>query len=134
MRRVGTPPRTTRYRSGICREKLMTTEYLAERDSAISWGAVIFGGVAACAVTLFMLAVGLGIGFSMISPWSGEGVSASTFKISAGIFLVAMAIIAGAMGGFITGRMRRSWASTDVNEIYFRDSAHGFLVWAFATL
>ena len=60
--------------------------------------------------------------------------SATTFKISAGIYLIVVAMMSSAIGGFLAGRLRRHWAGVDVNEVYFRDTAHGFLSWAFATV
>jgi hypothetical protein len=45
-----------------------------------------------------------------------------------------MEIIAAAMGGYIAGRLRTKWASIHTDEVYFRDTAHGFLVWATATV
>jgi len=99
----------------------------------VSWGAVIAGGVVACAVTLFLLAFGVGVGLSTISPWSNEGVSATTFKVGAGLYLVAMAMLSSAVGGYVTGRLRATWATVHEHEIYFRDTAHGLLTWALAT-
>lgn len=82
---------------------------------------------------LFLLAFGVGVGLSTISPWSNEGVSATTFKVGAGLYLVAMAMLSSAVGGYLTGRLRATWATVHEHEIYFRDTAHGLLAWAFAT-
>jgi hypothetical protein len=112
----------------------MTTSVLTDERSAVSWGAVIGGGIAACAATLFLLAFGVGVGLSTISPWSNEGVSATTFKVGAGLYLVAMAMLSSAVGGYLTGRLRATWATVHEHEIYFRDTAHGLLAWAFATV
>ena len=38
------------------------------------------------------------------------------------------------MGGYLAGRLRTKWVDTHTNEIYFRDTAHGFLTWAVALL
>lgn len=102
--------------------------------SAVSWGAVIAGAVVAAALTLLLSAFGVGIGLSTISPWPGEGVSATTFKIGSGIYLICTAIMASALGGYMTGRLRTKWASVNPNAVYFRDTAHGFLTWALALL
>jgi hypothetical protein len=102
--------------------------------SLISWGAVIAGGMAAAAVTLLLLAFGVGIGLSVVSPWANEGVSATTFHVGSGVFMVAVAMLASTMGGLIAGRMRARWVRTHRDEVFFRDTAHGFLAWAFATL
>jgi len=102
-------------------------------DSALSWAAVLAGGVTAAAVSLLLLAFGVGTGLSIVSPW-GDGASASTVGWTAGLFLVAIAMIASTVGGYMTGRLRHAWDDVHVDERFFRDTAHGFVTWAFATL
>jgi hypothetical protein len=36
------------------------------------------------------------------------------------------------MGGYLAGRLRTKWANIHTDEVYFRDTAHGFLAWAVA--
>ena len=55
--------------------------------SGVSWPAVAAGAVVSCALTLVLLAFGIGLGLSVVSPWSGAGVSATTFKIGTGLYL-----------------------------------------------
>jgi hypothetical protein len=95
--------------------------------------AVAAGAVAAAALTLLLGAFGAGI-FSSISPWSDTGVSASTFEVGTGIYLVIVGVMSAAVGGYLAGRLRTKWAGIHSNEVFFRDTAHGFLAWAFATL
>jgi hypothetical protein len=102
--------------------------------SAVSWGAVLAGGVAAAAVSLVLLAFGIGVGFSVISPWTDQGVSSTTFSVGAGIFLVVVAMLSSTVGGYLAGRLRVRWAGVHQDEVYFRDTAHGLLAWAFATV
>jgi hypothetical protein len=103
-------------------------------NSTVSWGAIAAGSVVACAVTLLLTAFGVGGGLALVSPWYGEGVSATTIGWTAGVGLVCLAIIASALGGYITGRLRHGWDDIHVDERYFRDTAHGFVTWAFATI
>src|SRR6478752_2723282 len=102
--------------------------------SAVSWPAVTAGAVASCALTLVLLAFGIGLGLSVVSPWSGAGVSATTFKIATGLYLIVIAMLASSIGGYIAGRLRTRWVGVHSDEVYFRDTAHGFLAWAFATV
>jgi hypothetical protein len=102
--------------------------------SGVSWAAIAAGGVGACALTLVLVAFGTGIGLSSISPWADSGVSATTFKIGSGIYLCAVAVMASAIGGYLAARLRTKFTDINTNEAYFRDSAHGFLAWAFATV
>jgi hypothetical protein len=99
-------------------------------SSGISWAAVIGGAVVGVAMSLILLALGAGIGLSSISPWSNAGQSASTLGSAAIGWLIVSQIIASAMGGYLAGRLRTKWVSIHTDEVYFRDTAHGFLVWA----
>jgi hypothetical protein len=113
-----------------------TSPYRPEEStaSAVSWGAIIAGAVAACALTLFLLALGAGLGFSIASPWPGSGLSARTAAIGTGLYLIAMAVLASAVGGYLAGRLRTSWVSVHSDEVFFRDTAHGLAAWALATI
>src|SRR5271165_6146551 len=99
-------------------------------SSGMSWGAVVAGAFVAAALSLSLLAVGTGIGFSAISPWANDGASASMIGWTAVIWLVLMQLIASSIGGYLAGRLRTKWVSVHTHEVYFRDTAHGFLVWA----
>lgn len=116
-------------------------EALSRSDTAIgetmvgvSWASVAAGAVVAAAVSLALLALGAGLGLSSISPWSDAGVSASTFKVSAGIYLVLVAVMSSAIGGYLAARLRTKWTGIHTNEAFFRDTAHGLIAWAFATV
>jgi len=105
-----------------------------EESSAISWAAVAAGAVAAAALTLVLLAFGTGMGFSVVSPWGNSGVSASTFEIGTGLYLIVVAMLSSTIGGYVAGRLRTKWAGVHTHEVFFRDTAHGFLVWGLATV
>ena len=98
--------------------------------SGVSWGAVIAGSFAAAALSLILIALGAGMGLSAVSPWSSGGASASTVSKAAIFWVILVQIIASAMGGYLAGRLRTKWVSIHTHEVYFRDTAHGFLVWA----
>jgi hypothetical protein len=102
--------------------------------SAVSWGAILAGGAAAAAMSLVLLILGTGLGFSMISPWSSEGLSATAFGVSTIIWITFTQLVASAIGGYLAGRLRAKWADTARDEVYFRDTAHGFLAWCVASL
>jgi hypothetical protein len=103
-------------------------------NSTVSWSAILAGAFTAAAVTLIVVAFGVGAGLAVVSPWSGEGISGTTASWAAGLFLVAVAMIASTFGGYITGRLRPSWDDVNLHERFFRDTAHGFVAWAFATV
>jgi hypothetical protein len=101
-------------------------------SSGVSWGAVIGGAFVASAFYLVLLALGAGFGLSAISPWSNVGVSASTVGALGIVWLIFIEIVASALGGYLTGRLRTKWVSVHTDEVYFRDTANGFLAWAVA--
>jgi hypothetical protein len=71
---------------------------------------------------------------SVVSPWGGYGVTATTFKIGTGLYLIVIAMLASSIGGYIAGRLRARWIGVHSDEVYFRDTAHGFVAWAFASV
>jgi hypothetical protein len=102
--------------------------------SGVSWGAIFAGAAAAAALSLILVLLGFGLGFSAVSPWANEGVSAKGLGISTIVWLAVTQIIASGAGGYIAGRLRVKWAYMHGDEVYFRDTAHGFLAWCVATL
>ena len=102
--------------------------------SAASWPSVIAGAFVAAAATVILVALGSGIGFASISPWSGHGVSVATFAISTAIWLIVTQWISSAVGGYIAGRLRTRWIRTHTHEVFCRDTAHGLITWAVATI
>jgi hypothetical protein len=101
-------------------------------SSGVSWAAVIGGAFVAAALSLILLALGAGLGLSSVSPWSNVGASASTISTAAIAWLILMQVISSSMGGYLAGRLRTKWANIHTDEVYFRDTAHGFLAWAVA--
>ena len=84
------------------------------------------------ALSLILLSLGAGLGLSSVSPWSGVGASASAIGASTIIWLIVMEILSASMGGYLAGRLRTKWAGIHTDEVYFRDTAHGFLAWSTA--
>jgi hypothetical protein len=99
-------------------------------SSGISWAAVIGGAFVSASLALILLSLGTGLGFSSVSPWSNIGASASVVSKAAIAWLILTQILASAMGGYLAGRLRTKWTGVHTDEVYFRDTAHGFLVWA----
>jgi hypothetical protein len=100
--------------------------------SGVSWAAVIAGAVTTAALVLILLSLGAGLGLSSVSPWGNVGVSAAGIGKSAIIWLIVMEILSSAMGGYLAGRLRTKWTTVHSDEVYFRDTAHGFLAWSTA--
>jgi hypothetical protein len=103
-------------------------------ERATSWAAIAAGAVAAAALSLILLALGTGLGLSAVSPWSYEGASAKSIGIAGAAWLLLMSALASGLGGYLAGRLRAKWIDVDADEAFFRDTAHGFLAWAVATV
>jgi hypothetical protein len=116
----------TRYHSGISEPSIANEA----RTSGVSWAAVIAGAFVVAALSLILLALGAGLGFSSVSIWSNVG--ASAIGMATVLWLIVMQIISSSMGGYLAGRLRTQWANIHTDEVYFRDTAHGFLAWAVA--
>ncbi len=103
-------------------------------SSAVSWGAIAAGAAAGASLSLILLILGVGLGLSSVSPWAREGISAASFGVSTIVWLTLTQLLSSGMGGYLAGRLRTKWLDTHTDEIYFRDTAHGFLAWAVASL
>jgi hypothetical protein len=102
--------------------------------SAVSWAAVLAGAVAAIAVTFILLELGLGLGLTTVSAWDSLGSSVTRFAAVTAVWLILVQWIASGIGGYIAGRLRTKWVGVHTDEVFFRDTAHGFLAWAVASL
>lgn len=102
--------------------------------SPVSWGAILAGAAGGAALSLILLMLGTGLELSSVSPWASYGVSAATFGVSTILWLTFTQVAASGMGGYLAGRLRIRWLSVPTDEVYFRDTAHGFLAWAIGSL
>ncbi len=126
---LATQPSGTAYVTGDA-----VTSDATSTESGVSWAAIFAGGVTAAAISIILLILGTGLGLSSVSPWQGAGVSATTFTVLAAIWLVLVQWISSAMGGYMAGRLRTKWTGVHTDEVFFRDTAHGFLAWALAVV
>lgn len=104
------------------------------RYSGVSWGAIVAGGVASAAMALILMTLGAGLGLISVSPWPNEGASAEAVGIGVIVWSIVIEVAAFGLGGYLAGRLRTKWANIHGDEVYFRDTAHGFVTWALGTL
>ncbi len=121
--------RTSRVIGGVASDSTLESS-----ASAVSWAAIFAGGFVAAAASVILVALGSGLGFAAISPWPNNGASLTSFAVSAGIWLIVVQWVASALGGYVTGRLRTKWVGTHTHEVFFRDTAHGLVTWALATV
>jgi len=103
-------------------------------NPATSWAAILAGAVVAVSLSVILLTLGAGLGFASISPWPDHGLSAGAFSVAGTIWLIVTQWLSAAAGGYISGRLRHRWLATHTHEVFFRDTAHGLITWAVATL
>jgi hypothetical protein len=105
---------------------------------AVSWGAIFAGALSAAALSFVLLAIGAAFGLSVTSPWDFTGREAGEAVAVAGIgtaiFLVVVHALASGVGGYLAGRLRSKLIGLRGDETYFRDTAHGLVVWAVSAL
>src|ERR1035437_137432 len=128
MENLRPSPSSADHQSGLAETSVKNEAY----SSGVSWAAVTAGAFVSAALSLILLALGAGLGLSSVSPWSNVAASASSISMAAIVWLIVMQIISSSMGGYLAGRLRTKWASIHTDEVYFRDTAHGFLAWAVA--
>jgi len=115
-------------------EEVVVTGAPAAAGAATDWGAIIGGSLGAIVVSIILFTAGSGFGLSTVEPWSFANEAPETFAITAGIWLIVMQWISAAFGGYLAGRLRAKWTGLRTDEVLFRDTAHGLLAWALATV
>ena len=113
--------------------------YYGSFGSGVSWKAVAAGAIASLSSSLILLSLCAGLGLSLVSPYPGQGanvtnMSATSISLMSGLVLVVISAIASAIGGYVAGRLGSRWSNVHVDEVYFRDTAHGFVAWGLSTL
>jgi hypothetical protein len=98
--------------------------------SGLSWPAILAGAAVAGALWFSLTTLGAGLGLSAISAWPTAGASARGVGTGAIVWLMLVQALSCALGGYLAGRLRARWATVHGHEVHFRDTAHGFLVWA----
>ena len=119
--------------------KIETAKRVEERSvessaSAVEWGAIFAGGLAAIGITAILFTLGPGLGLTTVSPWSLRNPAPTTFGTAAVIWMIVTQWLASAFGGYLTGRLRIKWVGIRTDEVLFRDTAHGLLAWALGTV
>jgi len=106
----------------------------ASVEHAVSWPAIFAGATAAASISLILIVLGMGLGFAAMSPWASPVASEKAMGWSTILWLSFASLVSSGLGGYISGRLRVRWPNTQPDEVYFRDTAHGFLSWGVATL
>lgn len=95
-----------------------------------SWGLAIAGGVAATAVTFFLLTLGSGFGLMLVQPKLS---AVPSFMTGGAIYFFIAQAFGFAVGGHLAGRLLGPILESHAQE-EFRAAAHGFVAWAVTVL
>ena len=112
------------------RSPTMDAQPVEATSSGVSWAAVVAGAFVAAALSFSLMALGAGMGLSSVSPWPSSGSTLSRIAPGAVVWIILVQALSCALGGYLAGRLRTKWVAVHTHEVYFRDTAHGFLVWA----
>ena len=96
----------------------------------LEWGPIILGTLGSLAMLVVLMTFGTALGLTVVSPQPYAGISAKGLAVLAGVYAALVHVASFAAGGYLAGRMRTPWATTDLEERNFRDGGHGFGVWA----
>lgn len=107
---------------------------LESSESGIHWSSILGGAAVAAAVSVILIPLGSAFGLGSFSVYTATAEHAAEFTVGMAIWLVIMQWISSGVGGYIAGRLRVKWADLNSDEVFFRDTAHGFIAWAVATL
>lgn len=101
---------------------------------AVSWGAVWSGAMVAVAVSILLTLAGSGLGYAFSYSVLGSRDYLAGFTPTVGAGAIVIQVLASAFGGYLAGRLRTVWHSVHDDEAHFRDTAHGLIAWALATV
>lgn len=102
----------------------------------VEWSPVVFGALAATALSSVLVGFGvtIGLGISSTAPTWRDASAALT--ILSGVYLILQAIISFGAGGYLAGRVKAAAGgrATVVEETERADGVHGLGAWALAVV
>jgi len=111
----------------------ITTTPVEVRTDFLHWSPVIAGALVASAFFLVLITFGTSLGLSVASTPPTWRDTSRALALASGLYLVVTAIVSFGFGGYVAGRLRRSWHTPLHRELVeFRDGAHGLTAWALA--
>lgn len=112
---------------------VLSTTINTDRLWSVDWPAIVAGAVIASAISFVLFAFGTAVGLSITSPYPAENVSAVTFAIVLGLWILLVTVMSFMAGGYFTGLLMQRRAASD-HESEMRDGMHGVLAWGSGVL
>src|ERR1044072_5921363 len=101
--------------------------------SYIHWGPGIAGAIVAAATSFVLMSFASAVGLMVASPSPTWRDTSVWLAILSGFWIIVVAVGSFALGGYIAGRVRSTWAATP-DEVEFRDGTHGLIAWAIGVM
>jgi hypothetical protein len=111
-----------------------TAGVFLRQQPAISWAAILAGASVSIAMSLLLTLAAAGLGYTFGSSVLASRSALAAFTPVVGAVAIAVQVLSAALGGFLAGRLRTIWIGVHDDESHFRDTAHGLITWAVATL
>jgi len=101
--------------------------------SYIQWGPGIAGAIVAAATSFVLMGFASAVGLMVTSPSPTWRDASVWLAILSGFWIIVVAVGSFALGGYLAGRVRSTWAASP-DEVEFRDGMHGLIVWALGVM
>src|ERR1700754_4625384 len=101
--------------------------------SYLHWGPGIAGAFVGVATSFVLMGFASAVGLMVVSPSPTWRDTSVWLAILSGFWIVIVAVSSFAVGGYLAGRVRSTWAATP-DEIEFRDGTHGLIAWAIGVM
>ncbi len=121
---------TADYNVGVALPSAVTERPLP----ALSWSAIWAGAFVAVAASILLGLAAAGIGYNVGLPGLATRASLKAFEPTVGAGGILIQVLASALGGYVAGRTRTVWTTLHDDESHFRDTAHGLVTWAVASV
>ncbi|MGE4252729.1 MAG: hypothetical protein AB7F09_25320, partial [Parvibaculaceae bacterium] len=112
---------------------VVSTTINNDAGAYVDWPAIVAGAVIASAISFVLFTFGTAVGLSIASPYPSESVSAATFAIVLGLWILWVSVLSFLIGGYFAGLLMRQRVVGD-HEREMRDGMHGVLSWALGVL
>ncbi len=115
-------------------EDVVSSSQASDTGTVNDRGSIIGGAVGVAAVSIIPFTAGSGFGIPLVEPASFANEAPHAFAIVTGAWLIVMQWLSAGFGGYLAGRLRTAQIRLIKDEILFRDTTHGFLASALATI
>lgn len=100
----------------------------------VDWPAILGAVIVSSASTMLLGAAGVALGLAAVSPWNYNNSSPTAMTVAAAAWFALSALYAGAVGGYIVGRLRKPALDTTADERSNRDGLNALVAWGFGLL